>query len=452
MTIDEFLAQYAANKAANPPAPLDPNSFDQQFQYQNALTSQNAPQQVDISNMDTPYADRLAAWKAGTAIAPSWGDKGIGATAPEAPSWMAGLLAQDPSKWPSVDSQRIPIEEAQFIWDNGPAMDSNDNMLPTKAGIALGGMPDRGTDQRPEADGGWLDRNLVPILAAALVGGATMGAGVGGAGGAGSGGGAAAGAGAGEAAGGGMLLDTGGMGLTGAGGIGSVSSLADAGIAGWGAGPGVAATGLGAGLGSHFSDAGFAAEQNALNPSLGLDADYVGSGTGTGWDAGVSNTPFDINPDYANETAKLTAQNAAEPGSLLPTNAPTVDLSGAASSGLSSLQQKIASQLLKTGISKLIGGGAGGSGGGSGASGGIFGGSGGTGYSPNELSNETPGMLATSAAPQSQQQQSSASHFLGGAQQPQFQGVGYMQVPQGQDPSQMMKLAQALQGQDQNYG
>ncbi len=275
----------------------------------------------------------------------------------------------------------------------------------------------------PQEAHGWLDKNLVGILAAALTGGALSGA-MGGAGALGEGAGAAAGSGyaipsAAELSAGGF--GTGGMGLTGAGGIGSASSMVGAGIGGSaGYGAGAAATGLGSGLGAHFSDAGYAAEQNALNPSLGLDADYVGSGTGTGWDAGV------------------TPESTQGPGGS-PVNATT-----AGTPSLSSLQQKIASQLLKAAQSKLTGGG-------SGASGGMFGSSG-AGYAPNQIANETPGMLGTAAAPQAQAQQAGSPHFLGGAQQPQLQGVGYMQVPQAQDPSQMMKLAQALQGQDQNYG
>ncbi len=84
----------------------------------------------------------------------------------------------------------------------------------------------------------------------------------------------------GEAAGGSMLLDTAGMPMTGPGGIGAASSVVEggAGAAGYGAG------------------------------GLGALAD-----------------------PYANETAKLAAQNAAEPGSLLPTDAPYVPTTGAGS-------------------------------------------------------------------------------------------------------------------------
>jgi len=367
--------------------------------------------------------------------------------------WSASQIISNLAKGPIDQSRMVnPLDYSadwgnrQYSWANGSNPATGD---PWWKATGIGGesqVPGQGVDKIPR-EGGWLDHNLVGILAAILTGGAAAeamggGAALGEAAGtaAGEGAGAALGgaAGAGELGGGGMLLDTGGMGLTGAGGIGSVPSLADAGIAGWGSGAGAAA-GAGAGLGAHFSDAGYAAQQNALNPSLGLDSEYVGSGTGSGWDAGVSGG----NPDYSNEGHNYPTSESTQGIGGSPINATTAGTPGL---GLpSGIQNRLISQLLQTALKPKPNGAGGGSG-----LGGMFG-AGGTGYTPNEMANETPGMMGTAAAPQSQQQ-ASASHFLGGAQQPQLQGVGYMQVPQAQDPSQMMKLAQALQGQDQNYG
>ncbi len=443
MTIDEFLAQNAAQTAANQPAPLNPSSFDQDWQYQNALANQNSsidgrPNNTNLYDnysINIPYADKLAMWNAGS-INPNTGmpykDEGD-ASKPQAPAWMSGLLAQDPSTWAPLGrdslARNLPIDEQAFIYDNGTGYG-------TKSYLDSHGASDNDDFARPTYMEGTDTFGLAGALVAALITGGLASGAIGGAAGGGA---AAAGAGAGAGAtagelGGGMLLDTGGMGLTGAGGIGSASSLADAGIAGWGSGAGAAATGAGAGLGAHFSDAGFASS----NPELGLDPGYVGSGTGTGWDAGVM-PDGGTNPDYSNEGHNYPTSESTQGAGGSPINAST-----AGTPGLSSLQQKLASQLLKTAQSKLTGGG-------SGAAGGMPGGSG-IGYTPNELSNETPGMMAGYGAPQAQAAQAGTPHFLGGAQQPQFQGVGYMQVPQAQDPSQMMKLAQALQGQDQNYG
>ncbi len=68
-----------------------------------------------------------------------------------------------------------------------------------------------------------------------------------------------------------------------------------------------------------------------------------------------------------------------------------------------------------------------------------------------QAANETPGMQAQSAVPQGQTQQLAQALMLGGQAQPQFGSVGYTPVSQGiQQNAQMMALAKALQGDNDN--
>jgi hypothetical protein len=183
---------------------------------------------------------------------------------------------------------------------------------------------------------------------------------------------------------------TGGMGMTGAGGIGSASSVA-------GAGAGAA------GYGTTAAELG-----GAYAGAMGDD-------------------------QLANEWQKLVSQNAADSGTLLPTNLPTVDLSAAVPTGISDALKSVLTPSNIAKVASALKGGA--SGGNSGGVGLNFGNS----LVPNQAANMTPGMIAASNSPQTQQQQLAQALILGDSQ-PKFSQVQF-------NP---LKFAQALQ--DDNYG
>jgi hypothetical protein len=182
---------------------------------------------------------------------------------------------------------------------------------------------------------------------------------------------------------------------------------------------GIPMTGPG-GIGSVDSVAG------ALGPGAYSDLGYTG----------LSGLATDGVDQLANETNKLIAQNAAEPGTLLPTDAPFTDLSSGASIA-DTLSNALTPSNIKTasGIANALKGlGSGGSFGGGGGPSGRNSSLGGMSGVFNQVANETPGMLAAQAAPTQQAQQIAQALILGDSQ-PRFSQLQFNPI----------KLAQALQ-------
>ncbi len=250
---------------------------------------------------------------------------------------------------------------------------------------------------------------------------------------------------------------TGGMGMTGAAGIGSASSVVGAGAGAAGYGSGIAGA-LGAGAAGYaiptaeeLTAAGYDVNGMGMTGANGIGAapSVVESGalSGTGYGATAADLAESYNPNYSHEgdhypTPESTANS--------PINANAPDLQAPSSNFQNDLIKNIAKQLLKSGsgTSGTPGGGSSpyGSMGGQGG----YGGMGGYGNVLNAPANETPNMIASQAAPQ-QQQALAQALLLGNPEQPQFNGVGYMPVPQSSAPNaQMMALAKALQGDDYN--
>lgn len=175
------------------------------------------------------------------------------------------------------------------------------------------------------------------------------------------------------------------MAIAGGGIAAAQSGGAGAGAAGGGTGSGVGgAEGAASGAGGEFAnETAKLAAQNLAQPGSLLSTAAPTVDLGASSLAGA-------NGEFANEAAKLTAQNAAPAGSLLPTDAATVTLTGGASTGAGagggggevsstasspgqSLQQQIQDQALKklqsTAINKAIGAVANGLSGSSGSSG-----------------------------------------------------------------------------------